>query len=681
VYQILKIVNTVAELTSTLRTYRYHTCSKGDCVFKSDWCLCGESRWKSCTRECYDEDDVSICKHLKTPTKSFWYMPIRDRLFSLLSSDLKNLFHYESYRHVSSKVITTFYYHFDIAFTITSYYYHFDIAFTITSYYYHFDIALTITSYYYHFDIALTITSFYYHFDIVLTFFYEQEENYLDDVYDSEVYVALKAKVKAHDPEGIPIYLQICWDGASMFNFIKGPSMWPLCYSIMNLPPALRNKMHIGLHVASFCDGAIASQEVMADEMLDLWKNPIRVNTKTYYVVISQILMDGPGRTKYTRCRSTNSKEGCNICDQPGRVFGKPPYHRIVYDGCRRHLPMNDPRRKKKSVKHKVPASRGRATVQLNYSFDEDRPPNKRRTYAEYEAAGAEAIHNKAMKMQPDATAEDKALKDHVEGVYGLWCLAALPYANLIHWTVDMMHSFANIIQDTLNSLRPTKSHVAGLYYQHNNRTYGDSVKNACVRDNTFPILQQLRPREAPPWVLEAKHCLQMDADMNNVMGAFASDEIPKHIFRAGKCQKSHDTIHWAHVFSQWCLRDAEGIYVENILEIFDIMTLLNGSRLHGPTLRTEIYPQLLKAIMTRSGLVPPSECCVTLHELIHICEQVQQIGNCRHSTLFKFEKVNKVMKAHVQNKSKGIVSFKQRFNIHSTSKCIKLHLHFIPSV
>jgi hypothetical protein len=30
-----------------------------------------------------------------------------------------------------------------------------------------------------------------------------------------------------------------------MFNY-SGKSMWPLCYSIMNLPPSLRDKPHIG---------------------------------------------------------------------------------------------------------------------------------------------------------------------------------------------------------------------------------------------------------------------------------------------------------------------------------------------------------------------------------------------------------------------------------------------------
>ena len=43
-----------------------------------------------------------------------------------------------------------------------------------------------------------------------------------------------------------PIYLQLCWDGALLFKFNNGLSMWPLCYSIMNLPPCLRNKLHVG---------------------------------------------------------------------------------------------------------------------------------------------------------------------------------------------------------------------------------------------------------------------------------------------------------------------------------------------------------------------------------------------------------------------------------------------------
>jgi hypothetical protein len=144
--------------------------------------------------------------------------------------------------------------------------------------------------------------------------------------------------VYMHDNAGIPIFIQICWDGATMFKFVQGPSMWPLCYSIMNFPPSMRNKVNIGLHVASFCNGAEASQQVLAEELLDLWENPIEVDGDRYYVVVAQILMDGPGRSKYTKCRPTTSFDGCNICCLPGRRFGQ---GRTIYDSFRRYLPPN----------------------------------------------------------------------------------------------------------------------------------------------------------------------------------------------------------------------------------------------------------------------------------------------------------------------------------------------------
>jgi hypothetical protein len=46
--------------------------------------------------------------------------------------------------------------------------------------------------------------------------------------------------------------VQVCWDGADMFNY-SGSSMWPLCYSIMSLPPSLRDKSHIGMLPLLLC--------------------------------------------------------------------------------------------------------------------------------------------------------------------------------------------------------------------------------------------------------------------------------------------------------------------------------------------------------------------------------------------------------------------------------------------
>ena len=144
-------------------------------------------------------------------------------------------------------------------------------------------------------------------------------------MFDSPVYVQLKAQVPLN---GIPIYIQLCWDGALLFKHNNGPSMWPLCYSIMNLPPCLRNKVHLGMHVASFCQGSVASLDLFAKELLDLWNHPIVVDGQEYYVMVSQIVMDGPGRSKYCKCSSTTSLAGCNICDVTGKCA---IWHELYY--------------------------------------------------------------------------------------------------------------------------------------------------------------------------------------------------------------------------------------------------------------------------------------------------------------------------------------------------------------
>ena len=52
----------------------------------------------------------------------------------------------------------------------------------------------------------------------------------------------------------------------------------------------------VGMHVASFDDGSFAALNCFAQEMLDLWNDPIVIDGKGYFVVIGQILMDDKER-------------------------------------------------------------------------------------------------------------------------------------------------------------------------------------------------------------------------------------------------------------------------------------------------------------------------------------------------------------------------------------------------
>ena len=54
--------------------------------------------------------------------------------------------------------------------------------------------------------------------------------------------------------------------------------------------------------------------------------------------------------------------------------------------------------------------------------------------------------------------------------------------------------------------------------------------------------------------------------------------------------------------------------------------------------------------------MMPPSEATMTFHELFHIVNQREDVGCPRHSTLYKFERMNKVLKRNLKNTAKGML-------------------------
>ena len=97
--------------------------------------------------------------------------------------------------------------------------------------------------------------------------------------------------------------------------------MWPIIYSIVNFPPSMRNKLHLGLHVASFDVGTRVSLDMLAKELKSLHENPIEFKGFKYFVFVSQILMDGPGRNSFCKLLGPAALNGgCNHCDFKGTL-------------------------------------------------------------------------------------------------------------------------------------------------------------------------------------------------------------------------------------------------------------------------------------------------------------------------------------------------------------------------
>ena len=150
--------------------------------------------------------------------------------------------------------------------------------------------------------------------------------------------------------------------------------------------------------------------------------------------------------------------------------------------------------------------------------------------------------------------------------------------------------------------------------------------------------------------------CAQADARMNRVLGACTSEELPKLVMKKGKAgASSHDTIMWAVTWARWCLMDlGKRDIMDNIFEIWDIMGQLNSSQLNVQKVKDDMYPALIKALVARQGLVPPAESTITMHELVHVCDQVWDQGAPRVSTLYKFERINLFLKILLKNHAAG---------------------------
>lgn len=127
--------------------------------------------------------------------------------------------------------------------------------------------------------------------------FREKNDQIISDIYDGSNWKEFQSAMKKNE---ILIGLEMCWDGTVTFKNGK-KSMWPICYCILNLPPVLRGKLHLGLHMCGIDDGNHAIWECVVHELNDLWINGFEFNGKKYRIALLRITMDGRGLEHFTK--------------------------------------------------------------------------------------------------------------------------------------------------------------------------------------------------------------------------------------------------------------------------------------------------------------------------------------------------------------------------------------------
>ena len=134
------------------------------------------------------------------------------------------------------------------------------------------------------------------------------------------------------DPRGI--LLQLCTDGVNPFSSNKvNYSMWPIMFSVLNLPKQVRNTyqniMLVGI-VPAQVEGKEPKSldpylEIVVDELLDLseatFYDGYRRAEFSFKIDIFNYVLDYPGLTKVLSAAGPNALQGCMWCEKRGTVY------------------------------------------------------------------------------------------------------------------------------------------------------------------------------------------------------------------------------------------------------------------------------------------------------------------------------------------------------------------------
>jgi hypothetical protein len=230
------------------------------------------------------------------------------------------------------------------------------------------------------------------------------------------------------------------------------------------------------------------------------------------------------------------------------------------------------------------------------------------------------------------------------------------------------MHTGEHIIYDALHVL------VKSSGEQHKNRTEKNNVRDACQTHRIFPVLFSDDKKNTAPWTISKSISDYHDVKLAHVIGAY-SIEIPKHILKKKHGRTSQESIMYgADGWANWCLfnsiENSTTPYVENKLKLFDILRILNSSRIKWTDVG-DILNITINALVEHSALFPPCEQTYALHELIHIVNQIPLIGPPKFNNLFMFERVNSTLKRMIKNRCNSMPSIVKSY-------AVRLHYIYI---
>jgi hypothetical protein len=87
---------------------------------------------------------------------------------------------------------------------------------------------------------------------------------------------------------------------------------------------------------------------------------------------------------------------------------------------------------------------------------------------------------------------------------------------------------------------------------------------------------------------------------MSFIIGPTGVRRIRK-VMKRGHADNTHDTLEWAFVFARWCWRGkGTRVYVDNILDLFDVLSIMTASTFKIETVRNSIYSLIILILFSK---------------------------------------------------------------------------------
>ena len=169
------------------------------------------------------------------------------------------------------------------------------------------------------------------------------------------------------------------------------------------------------------------------------------------------------------------------------------------------------------------------------------------------------------------------------------------------------------------------------------------------------------------PWCANKYIEVNHDVKLRHTIGA-VSVEVPKKIWKQATGRTSQETLMYGcDGWATWCLYCPEPLpsdpYIQNKLQLFEVLRILNSSRIKGVDVGP-IFQLAIHALVEHSAIFPPTEQTYALHELIHIVQQTPRIGPPKFNNLFMYERVNSTLKRMIKNKCNSMASIVKAYAV-----------------